>query len=73
MRKKEEPRLSRIGITMKFPFINLIRNLMDKSRSNDYILLHSRYRSSENFMTLYNEAHLENLRKEGREIEIYVF
>jgi hypothetical protein len=69
----EEPRLSRIGITAKFPFNNLVRNLVDKFRSDDYILLCSKYSSSENFMTLYNEAHLDNFTEEGRGIEIYVF
>jgi hypothetical protein len=67
VRRKEEPRLSRIGITMKFPFNNLVRNLVDKSSSDDYILLCSRYSSSKNFMALYNESHLDNFREEGRE------
>jgi hypothetical protein len=65
VKRKEKPRLSIIEITTKFPFSNLIRNLMDKSRRNDYIFLCSRYSSSENFMTLYNETHLDNFR-EGR-------
>jgi len=65
VRRKKEPRLSRIRIIAKFPFSNLVRNLVDKSKSN-YILLCSKYSSSENFMTLYNEAHLDNFREGGR-------
>jgi hypothetical protein len=66
VRRKEKPRLSRIRITVKFPINNLVRNLVEKSRSDDYIFLYSRYSSLENFMTLYNKAHLDNFREERR-------
>jgi hypothetical protein len=65
MKRKEEPKLSRIRIIVKFPFSNLVRNLVDKSKNNDYILLCSKCSSSKNFMTLYNEAHLDNFREGG--------